>query len=153
MKLKLLIILIALLQPIAILLMLGDVNSLSMSWGTKLQPLFIFTNATTSYYFFQIDRWKIPALLLMLLTAFSINIFPDIHNITALLFFIFCIFGINRGSYWWLFVLLYLLAIPIYFKYNLFWCEFYAIIILCSYHSRLIIIANKINNIKDLIDQ
>lgn len=152
MKLKLLVIIIAFLQPIIILYFLGSVNSLSMSWGTYLQPLFVFTNATTSFYFYQINNWKISALLLMLLTAFSVNIFPESHNILALLFFLSCIFGMTRGSYWKLFTSLYTLAIPIYNYFGLFYGEFWAVTILCFYHLRLLLIANKIKSIKDLFD-
>ena len=143
-KLKLLIILIAFIQPIIILSVLGCIESISMSCVSVLKPLFIFTNITTSFYFFQIDRWKIPSLMLFLLTIFPVDVYQMLHNILAISFFIFCIFGMTRGNYHKLFIGFYLLSLPIYFLTNFFWAEFFAVFILCTYHARLIIVVNRI---------
>ena len=143
-KLKILVIIIAFIQPIIILSVLGCVGSISMSCGSVLQPLFLFTNVATSFYFFQVERWKIPALLLFLLTIFSVNIYPISHNIIAICFFVSCIFGMTRGNYYKLFIAVYLLSLPIYYLTNFFWAEFFAVSILCTYHTRLLIIVNRI---------
>jgi len=66
-------IVLAMLQPIIILLVCGEIISFSSSWNTVLQPLYIMTNAITSYFLFSVNKWKIPALLLLTLTAFSID--------------------------------------------------------------------------------
>ena len=80
---------IAVLQPFIIYFSCGDLISLSQSWNTPLQPLFIFTNALVSYFFFDLPKWRISAVLLLLLTVFSVESYVDIHNVLAILFFIF----------------------------------------------------------------
>ena len=143
-KLKFLVVIIAFIQPIVILNILGGVDSISMSCESVLQPLFIFTNVATSFYFFQVDKWKIPALFLLLLTVFSVNVYPNFHNMLAICFFVSCIFGITRGNYHRLFIGVYLLSLPIYFLTNFFWAEFFAVFVLCTYHARLLMIVNRI---------
>lgn len=139
--LKITVILLALLQPIMILIFLGNIDSISMSWGTKLQPIFILTNASTSFYFFHLKEWRLQAILLMFLTAFSVNLFETVHNVLALSFFISCLFNLNKYNY---IKYLYLLSIPTYFLYNLFWAEFVAISVLCYYHLILLLKVNKV---------
>jgi len=80
---------IALLQPFIIYFVCGDLISISQSWNTPLQPLFIFTNALVSYFFFDIHNWRIPAILLLLLTVFSVKDYFMLHNILAISFFIY----------------------------------------------------------------
>jgi hypothetical protein len=100
------VLLLAILQPIIIVLCYGfDVFSISSIWLTGLQPLFIITNACTSYFLFDIKGWWIPAILLLLLTAFSIEFNSIIHNILAVSFFLSCVKslgGIKRLS-WYIF--------------------------------------------------
>ena len=139
--LKIGVVLLAVLQPILILIFLGDIPSISMSWGTVLQPVFILTNASTSFYFFSTKQWRIQALLLMFLTAFSTDIFETVHNIIAVLFFIACFFSMSRDKYSRYF---YLVAIPTYLLYNIFWAEFVTIIVLCFYHLRLLLKVNRV---------
>ena len=75
--------LIAVLQPFIIYFTCGDLISLSQSWNTPLQPLFIFTNALVSYFFFDLPKWRVPAVLLLLLTVFSVEDYVTIHNVLA----------------------------------------------------------------------
>ena len=82
---------IAVIQPFIIYLTCGHLDSISQSWNTPLQPLFIFTNALVSYFFFDLPKWRISAVLLLLLTVFSVESYVDIHNVLAILFFISCI--------------------------------------------------------------
>lgn len=119
-KLKFLVVIIAFIQPVIILNVLGCIGSISMSCESVLQPLFIFTNVATSFYFFQVDKWKIPALFLLLLTVFSVGVYPNFHNILAICFFVSCIFGMTMGNYHKLFIGVYLLSLPIYFLNNFF---------------------------------
>ena len=85
---RLFISIIAVLQPFIIYFVCGDLVSISQSWNTNLQPLFIFTNALVSYFFFDIPKWRIPAVLLLLLTVFSVKDWFLLHNILAILFFV-----------------------------------------------------------------
>lgn len=134
--LKCLAVVMALLQPIIILSFFGtEVISISSMWGGHLQPLFICTNAITSYFFFQTKQWIVPSIFLLLLTAFSVNLYPDIHNVLAGLFFISSLIPMIDRKYN-VFGLLYLFTIPIGLYYSFFWMEFWAIYVLCAYHLR-----------------
>ena len=130
-------IVLAMLQPIIILLVCGEIISFSSSWNTVLQPLYIMTNAITSYFLFSVNKWKIPALLLLTLTAFSIDFSPIFHDVDATLFFVSCIpglYAINRlRHYMWF----YLSSIPMLLLSGLFWFETIAVWVLCFYHLNL----------------
>lgn len=143
---KLFVVLLALLQPLIIVLCYGvDVHSISAMWLTALQPLFIITNAFTSYYLFDIRRWRIPSLFLLLLTAFSVQFSMVSHNIFAVIFFLSCIYslyGIRRLRWY---ILLYILSGLVLLFFGIFWAEVWAIIIICSYHLHVMYISYCIN--------
>jgi hypothetical protein len=116
---RLFVIFLAMIQPIVILLVCGEIISFSASWQTELQPLYIITNAATSYFLYSVNKWRPPAILLLLLTAFSV--------ITPL-------YSIKRfRHYMWLF----LATTPILPLYGLFWFEFASVWVLCFYHLNL----------------
>ena len=102
---------IAVLQPFIIYFSCGDLISLSQSWNTPLQPLFIFTNALVSYFFFDLPKWRISAVLLLLLTVFSVESYVDIHNVLAILFFISCVFPLWSIKRFRLYIPVYLLSV------------------------------------------
>ena len=125
---------IAVLQPFIIYFSCGDLISLSQSWNTPLQPLFIFTNALVSYFFFDLPKWRISAVLLLLLTVFSVESYVDIHNVLAILFFISCVFPLWSIKRFRLYIPVYLLSV-IFLRFDgLYWMETWAIITLCFYH-------------------
>ena len=62
--------------------------SLSSYWRTPAQPLFVITNASVSYFLFNVKGWRASSVLLLLLTAFSIDHFPITHNVLAVFFFL-----------------------------------------------------------------
>lgn len=132
---KLFVVLLALLQPLIIIMCYGtDVHSISAMWLTALQPLFILTNASTSYYLFDIKRWRIPSLFLLLLTAFSVEFSMIAHNIFAVIFFVSCVYslyGIRRLRWY---ILPYVLSGLIFFLFGIFWAEVLAVVVICSYH-------------------
>jgi hypothetical protein len=68
---------------------IGELPSISSYWITPMQPMFIIVNASTSYFLFSLNRWRIPAVMLLLLTAFSFNTNESLHNIFAICFFLF----------------------------------------------------------------
>ena len=137
---------IAVLQPFIIYFSCGDLHSLSQSWNTPLQPLFIFTNALVSYFFFDLPHWRISAVLLLLLTVFSFESYNDIHNILAILFFISCAFPLWSIKKFRLYLPVYLLSIVFLIFDGLYWMETWAIISLCFYHVHLMIYRYLLND-------
>jgi hypothetical protein len=138
--LKIITVILAFIQPLIILLTLGQIHSISSVWDTNLQPLFIIANAATSFYFLLMTRWQYSGMFLMLLTAFSMNIFPNIHNAFALAFFVSVVFSFKR-EYW--FIGFYLISVPLFFFVNMLWAEIYAIFVIATYHLILLIKLNK----------
>lgn len=137
---------IAVLQPFIIYFTCGDLISLSQSWNTPLQPLFIFTNALVSYFFFDLPKWRIPAVLLLLLTVFSVDGHPDLHNVLAILFFVFCVFPLWSIKRFRLYLPVYLISIVFLIFDGLYWMETWAIVSLCFYHIHLIIYRYLLND-------
>lgn len=133
-----------LLMPIIILIVCGHLPSISNSWGTELQPLFIFVNALTSYFFFDAHRWRLPSVFILLLTSFSVVSFPILHNILATLFFASCLYPIWKLHRFRFYVWIYLLAVPIGFVMGLFWGEVFGVYVLCFYHIHIVMHMYKI---------
>jgi len=128
----------AAITPFILMSFFGLKPSLSTYWNTDGQLLFIFTNIITSYFFFTIDEWRIPACLLVLVTVFSVDIFPDIHNIIAILFFAsaaYSLFYIKRFK--WYFIA-FILCLPL-LSYSLLHAEIGGILVLCAYHAHILI--------------
>ena len=135
---RFLVVLLGLAQPIIILIVCGPIVSISSSWETVLQPLFIFTNAITSYFFFDAHRWRLPSMFLLLLTAFSVSTFPMFHNFLATCFFLSCFYPLFmlkrfRSYFWFLFI-----GVPLGYYFGLFWGEMYGAYILSIYHLRVV---------------
>ena len=142
---------LAVLQPFIIYILYGDNFAISNSWITPLQPLFIITNALVSFFFYKLDKWKIPAILLLLLTAFSVENHFVLHNILSVMFFIFSgisLLNLKKFRYYFLIFLM-----SLFFLYfGLFWAETWAIITLVFYHIHLmlhtlLIIRNRPNSL------
>jgi len=149
MVLRFAVVLLALLQPLIIILCFGvNLDSISAIWLTYLQPLFIITNASTSYFLFSNRRWRIPSLFLLLLTAFSFEFSMLFHNIFAIIFFLSCIYslyGIRRLRWY---IIPYVCSIFFLFLFGIFWAEVFAIIVICAYHFNLLIDILRIRNKK-----
>ena len=124
---------LAVVQPFIIYILYGDDRAISRAWDTPLQPLFIITNALVSFFFFKLPKWRVPALLLLLLTSFSVDDHYVLHNIFAILFFIFSgvsLWNLKKFRYY---VGIFLLSILFLFN-GLFWAETWGIIVLVVYH-------------------
>jgi hypothetical protein len=131
-------ILLAALFPIILIFFYGDkVNSLSNSWRTPFQPLYIFSNLLTSYILFKVPKWTFSSIFLFLLTIFSIDHFQILHNIFAVLFFLMNIYPMMTLKKYNLSVYLYLMAI-IWFP-NILYFETHAVLVLCGYHLLLLL--------------
>ena len=129
---------LAFIQPLSILFYYGPIHSISMVWGSDLQPLFIICNAVTSFLFFIRPKWLIPAILLLMLTAFSVNLWPRFHTMLALIFFVSCYFPMLLVNRLRMYSHIYLICAVIGYYYGLFWLEFWAIYVLCFYHLHLL---------------
>ncbi len=136
------IIIVAILQPFIIYFHVGQIPSLSSVWSTDLQPLFIMTNAVVSYFFFDLPKWRIPSVCLLLLTAFPVTTFEVFHNLVAVLFFITCVYGLQSIKRFRWFLILYSLSVPVGIFFGLYWFETVGIIVLCAYHLNLMILRN-----------
>jgi hypothetical protein len=114
----------------------GKLPSISSYWESPFQPLFIVSNALTTYIFITLPKWRISAILLFLLTIFSVEYHLSLHNIFAIGFFasnVYPLLSIKRYKVLIIPYFLSLVWLP-----NLFWAEVHAIIVLCLYHTMLI---------------
>jgi hypothetical protein len=126
-------IILAALYPFFCLFYHGYLSSLSQYWNTDLQPLFIFSNIMTSYYLFTLKNWKLSGILLSLTTAFSIEYYPDIHNILAGIFFIATIWPLYKSNRFKYYTWIYLCSLPI-LAFSMFFAEIFAILTICTFH-------------------
>ena len=137
--LKLSVIFLALIIPFVMLLIHGPESSLSNYWNTPMQPFYIIVNASTSYFLFSLDRWKLSACLLLLTTAFSVEYYAIVHNVFAVSFFIanlWPLFYINRRYIGYLY--LYISSVLV-FPFNILAGEIVAVSSLCLYHAHVLI--------------
>lgn len=136
--LRMAVIALALITPIIFLLTEGYLPSLSSYWRTPIQPLFIIANASTSYYFFgSHNRWRIPAVFLLLLTAFSIDSYPIVHNIIAILFFISCLIPLHKTKHYKNFFWAYVCSV-LFMPISITLGESLAISVLCIFHALMV---------------
>jgi hypothetical protein len=136
---KILVILISVIYPFILLSVEGELKSLSQYWNTSLQPLFIVANVMTAYIFLSIENWKMSSFLLILVTAFSVKLYGNVHNILAVLFFLSCLYPLFKSKRFKFYGYLYLLSPLIGILYGLLYLEIYSIIILCGYHLHTLI--------------
>lgn len=157
---RIIIIIFSMLYPFLCLLLAGYSKSLSSYWSTPVEPIFIIANLLVSYYFFETKNWKIPAVLLMLVTAFNNILYPDIHNIFAVCFFLASFISLFNSKRYIVIKLLYL-AGAIIMTMDLLVGEIICIISIGLYHTFKLNKLNKlitmkksavISNTKDKID-
>jgi len=128
---------LAALSPLICVAVEGPMISYSAYWDTPLQPLFILTNAITSYYLFDAERWKAPAFLLLMLTAFSTSQFSTVHDILAVAFFIACLESLwNTNHFRWV-LIPYAISFPI-LSANMLIAEMLAISTITLYHGLML---------------
>jgi hypothetical protein len=135
---------LAMFLPFIIYFVCGDLKSISQSWETELQPLFIFTNALVSYFFFDLPKWRVPALLLLLLTVFSVEDWFILHNILAVLFFIVSAIPLWSLKKFRFYLPIYLVSVVFLFFDGFYWMETWAILTLGIYHVHLMLFTRKI---------
>jgi hypothetical protein len=143
--LRMSVITLAFITPIIFLVTEGYLPSISNYWRTPLQPLFIISNASTSYYFFEShNRWRIPAVFLLMLTAFSVDSYPLVHNILAIIFFVSCLIPLYKTKHYKMFFWAYVCSV-LFMPISITLGEFLSISVLCIFHGLMI---NKIYKIK-----
>jgi hypothetical protein len=150
---KFAVIVVSFIYPFVLLSVEGELHSISMYWNTSLQPLFITANVMTAYFFFSIDNWKLPSYFLVLLTAFSVKLYPITHDVIATLFFISCIIPIFRSKRFKFYAYFYFLSIPVGLIWGLLWLEIWGMFILCSYHLHTLIYTMWLFHKKDKIEK
>jgi len=129
---------LAVVLPFIIYFTYPELKTISQSWITPLQPMFIITNALVSFFFFKLPKWRIPALLLLLLTAFPVCDYFVLHNIFAILFFIFSGISLLSLKKFRFYILIYIMSL-FFITSGLFWVETWAIITLCLYHMHIMV--------------
>lgn len=135
---RLFVIIIAIIAPFVYIASEGVLPSISTYWETPMQPMFIIVNASTSYFLFSMERWRIPAILLLFLTAFSVENYPDAHNFFAVCFFLMNIHSLFRSKRTHIPMLIYLCSVFFIFN-GILYAEIFAISVLCITHLWLLI--------------
>jgi hypothetical protein len=135
-----LVVLVAAIAPFIYMQYHTDEISISEFWGTHLEPLFIFTNAATSYFFFSTEKWKPSAILLLLLTAFSVEKFPLPHNIFAAAFFLYSFMPLVTDKRLSIYAAVYISSLVFISWPNIFLAETIGILTLCAFHLHTLIL-------------
>jgi len=143
--LRVAVVILAAISPFICLLSYGYLPSISSYWDTDLQPLFIIANAATSYYLYSVKDWKMSALMLLLLTSFSLTLFPIVHNILAIIFFIVNVYPLTQTHHFKWCIALYLTSLVV-LPWSTTFAEIIAIEVLCLYHLLVLIKANYLSN-------
>lgn len=147
--LRFLVILMAAIAPFIYIGSIGELPSISSYWITSMQPIFIIVNASTSYFLFSLNRWRIPAVMLLLLTAFSFNNNESLHNIFAICFFLFNFYPLllNKKINW---MIVPYSASILFLFHSILYAEIFAITILCLFHLHELLRYNRIQKQRKL---
>jgi hypothetical protein len=146
---KIFVIILSIIQPFILLSICGELWSISSYWRTPLQPMFIIINAATSYFFFSTDKWLVPSIFLLLLTAFSLDLYPTTHNVFAGLFFLSCNYPLLTLKRFKFFGVLYLMSIFVLLSAGMLWFEIYCVLILGSYHLTILLYKHYLDKLRE----
>ena len=130
--------------PIVMILFYPDMRSLSAFWETPFVSLFIIMNVVTGVFFFTLENWRLPAILLVAVTAFPVTFFGHLHNILAILFFITAGYAVLISKRFNWLALFFVPAILLAFR-SLLWGEILAIWIISTFHGLVLLKREKIN--------
>ena len=130
---KIILCFLCLIYPILIGIFVGTEKGLSLLSGTEYEPLFIFINACTSFFFFSYKRitLKVMSVCLLLLTCFSTHLFPVLHNFFAVLFFLVAVYELKNWK-------IFLLSLLFLVFGNIFFFESFLIAILAVHNLKLL---------------
>ena len=138
------------LYPFLCLLLAGYNKSLSSYWGSSVEPIFIIANILVAYFFFTTKNWKMPSIFLILVTAFNNILYPNIHNVFAICFFLVSFRALFNNKRYLLIKLLYLIG-AFTMIINLLIGEIICILAIGLYHTFKLNKLNKLMNMKNLI--
>jgi hypothetical protein len=141
---RLSVILLAIASPFLCIFFKGELNSYSQYWSTDFRPLFIFTNAATSYFLFSSRSWWLPSVFLLILTAFSYDQFYWVHNVSAVIFFLLSGLSIAKSRKFQAYILPYTSSLIVMACYGILWAEITAILTICAFHLHRLIKYSKI---------
>lgn len=144
---KLFTIYLSVISPFIMIISVGVLGSISQYWNTQFQPLFIISNIITSYFFFSLKKWRIPSLFLLLLTGFNCYQFQMAHNILALGFYFACLYSLFNNKRFLIYRILFIISI-IFYPYSILLGEITSIIILSSFHLKVILYKEKLERRK-----
>ena len=134
---------LSLIYPFIMIYNIGILESISQYWTTEFQPLFILSNVICSYFFFSLKNWKIPSFFLLLLTSFSWSEYQIPHNIFAVCFYFSCLYCLFKNKRFKIFRILYIVSIIAY-PYSILLGEIITIIILSSFHLKILLYKEKL---------
>jgi hypothetical protein len=143
---RLLVVMFAAISPFLCVVSLGVEVSLSAYWNTDLQPLFIIANFSTAYYLLGIKNWEFSAVLLMGLTSFSVDLYGELHNTLAVLFFIANLYPLYKTNHYKWIIFVYLTSLIVLPIFGMLWAEILAIEALCAHQLLLLNKVYKISN-------
>ncbi len=130
--------------PIVMILFYPDMKSLSAFWETPFVSLFIIMNVVTAVFFFTLDNWRLPAILLVAVTAFPVTFFGHLHNILAISFFVSAGYAVLMSKRFSWLSIFFVFAIILSVR-SLLWAEILAIDIISFYHGLVLWKREKIN--------
>jgi hypothetical protein len=142
-SIKVLVIVLAIITPLIFVGLGGEQKTISAYWNSDYRPLYIMTNAATSYFMFTVPKWKLSAFALLGLTAFSVDQYLGVHNVFAGIFFVSSFFAIVLTKRFLGFAYLYLIF-AIVCLVNVLVGEVMLVEIICVYHLHMLIYFNKL---------
>jgi hypothetical protein len=119
-------------------------RSLSAFWETPFVSLFIIMNVVTGVFFFTLENWRLPAILLIAVTAFPVTFFGPLHNIIAVAFFVSAAYAVLISKRFNWLALFFVPAILLSIR-SLLWGEILAIWIISIFHGLVLLKREKIN--------
>ena len=126
-------ILLGLIYPCIIYHWIGPLPSISEYFMTPAQPIFLLINAGTSFYFVTTKNWRIPGILLLMLSCFSLDFYSTFHTVIAALFFLWSLAAVIVGKrYRFLSICMFLSTFGLF--HSIFLAEVLAIFFICMYH-------------------
>tara|TARA_B100000963_G_scaffold176268_1_gene153317 strand:+ start:23969 stop:24454 length:486 start_codon:yes stop_codon:yes gene_type:complete len=131
--LRVCVVLFAAFSPFICLLFSGYEKSISQYWNTEAQPIFIIANSLTAYYLVGIPKWRASACCLLLVTSFSVSMYPDLHNIFAIIFFGCCIYPLYVSNNYKFCKWVYFSGL-LFLPFSLLVAEIVGILAICMFH-------------------
>ena len=120
-------------------------ESISKYFNSSVQPIYIISNVLTAYLLYSLEKWKCPAIFLLLLTSFTVYDYPITHNIFAYAFFFSCFAPIFQHNRLKLYFIPYLCSL-IFLIDSFLWTEIICIFTLCAFHGHLLYLKYKVDS-------